>query len=153
MRVIRNKFVIRNPKGFTLLEMVFVIALAGIFVGATFPLAQKYLQRGKLDAAVREFASTARYAQLRSQAGQYDAAWGVKVSSGAITLFQGATYATRTSTYDQAVSIPASFVVTGTSEYDFAKGTGRTTSGTLTITDTSGSSKAVTVNGFGRVDF
>jgi len=151
--VIGSSYVIRRPKGFTLLEMIFVIALAGIFVGATFPLGQTYLQRGNLDAAVREFASTARYAQMRSQAGLYDAAWGVKVSTGQVILFQGATYATRTATYDQAVSIPASFVVSGTSEFDFAKRTGRTTSGTLTITDSRGTSKAVAVNGFGRVDF
>jgi len=133
--------------------MVFVIALAGIFVGATFPLGQGYLRRGELDAAARNFASSARSAQIKSQAGAFDAAWGVKVAAGSITTFQGATYATRTATYDESVSIPSGFVVTGTSEFDFAKGTGRTTAGTLTITDSGGTAKVVTVNGFGRVDF
>lgn len=133
--------------------MVFVIALAGIFVGAAFPLGQSYLRRGELDAAARSFASTARYAQTRAQAGENDAAWGVNVTTGSITLFQGATYATRDSTYDQAVSIPSSLVVSGTSEFDFAEETGRTTSGTLILTDSGGTSKSITVNGFGTVDF
>jgi len=149
---ISNKFVIRNS-GFTLLEMLFVIALAGIFVASAFPLGQRYLERGTLDAAARNFASSARYAQLRSQAGEFDAAWGVRAESGAITIFQGATYATRTAGYDQTVSIPASFVVTGTDEFDFARRTGRTTAGTVTITDSSGTARTITVNGFGTVDF
>lgn len=148
-----NRFVIRNPAGFTLLELLFVIALAGIFVASAFPLGQRYLERGKLDEAARDFASSARYAQLQSQAGQFDAAWGVKVDPGAITLFQGATYATRAAAYDQTVAIPSSFVITGTSEFGFAKRTGRTTAGTVTITDSSGLSKAVAINGFGTVDF
>lgn len=151
--MISSSYVIRSPKGFTLLEMVFVIALAGIFVGATFPLGQAYLRRGELDSVARSFASTARYAQTRAQAGELDAAWGVTIATGSITLFQGATYATRDSAYDQDVPIPSSFVVTGTSEFDFEEGTGRTTAGTLTLTDSGGSSRVVEVNEFGTVDF
>lgn len=132
---------------------MFVVALAAVFVGSAFPLGQGYLRRGNLDAAAREFASSARYAQARSQAGAFDAAWGVNVAAGSITLFRGATYATRTAAYDETASIPQGFVVSGTSEFAFAKGTGRTTAGTLTLTDSGGASKSIAVNGFGRVDF
>lgn len=139
--------------GFTLIEVLFVLAISAIFAGATFPLGQTYLRREELEKAVRDVASSVRYAQEKSQAGSFDSAWGVKVSSGSVTVFQGATYATRDSSYDQLVSMPTALVPSGTTEFDFARRTGRTTSGTLTITDAWGAVRTVAVNGFGTVEF
>ena len=147
-RIARNR-----PRGFTLVEVLFVLALAGVFAGATLPLGQSYLRRGELDAAVRETASTIRSAQARAQAGSFDAGWGVKVVPGSIILFQGSTYATRATTYDESIGIPTGLVASGTTEFDFARRTGRTTSGTLTLTDAGGTSRTVAVNGFGMVQY
>ena len=142
-----------GTRGVTLIEVILVIVISTVIVGAAFPLGQRYLRRSELETAVRDFASLARYAQTKAQNGSFDDAWGVKVAPGAITMFRGASFAAKVAGYDQVVSIPDTFVIAGTSEYDFARLTGRTVAGTLSMTDSSGNVRAVTVNAFGRVDF
>ncbi len=141
------------PRGFTMIDVMLAIAIVTILGAAITPMVNGYLTRGNLSSTTRDIIAAARYAQAQSQAGVDNTTWGIYVNSGNITVYRGASYAARTATYDQNVSYPSGTVVTGTAEYVFARRTGRTTGGTLTLTSPSLLTQVITVNSVGMVDY
>ena len=80
-------------------------------------------------------AQSLRQAQAFSQAVASDTTWGVYVQTGSVTLFQGSSYATRTTAFDETLEFPDSVDVTGVTEVVFSKLTGEPSStGVMTFT-------------------
>lgn len=149
-----SQFTIHNSKrGFTLLELLLVMASIVIIAGFSIPLWRNQLIKNDLDVAVVTISQTLKRAQVLSRAVDGDIGWGVKVQSGSITLFKGNTYATRDTNFDETFSLQSTITPTGLSEVDYTKFSGLPGSiGTITLT-TEQDNKAITVNAKGMVSY
>ncbi|OGC38607.1 hypothetical protein A2V54_02000 [candidate division WWE3 bacterium RBG_19FT_COMBO_53_11] len=139
--------------GFTILEILLSIAVIGILSGILIPVSRSFQLINDLDVAANTTVQTLRRAQLLSQAMDGDTSWGVRVQSGNITLFKGASYASRDPAFDETFSSP-SVTVSGLQEVVFSKflGTPQTT-GTLVLTSANNEVREIVINGKGRIDY
>lgn len=145
---------IHPQRGFSMLELLLVVAIMAILAGIGAPIYQSFMVKNDLDIAVTTVAQSARRAQLLSQANLGDSNWGLYVQSGNITVFKGATYASRDVTYDEVYDVPATITPSGLSEVVFDKLTGDPgTTGTITLTVSVNQVKNITINSKGMVNF
>lgn len=140
-------------KGFTLLELLLSIALISVLAGFSLPIYRTLIKKNDLDIAVNSIAASMRRAQILSQAVDGDISWGVKVQSGSIVVFKGASYTTRDTAYDESFDLQSSTSPSGTTEVVFAKLTGLPQStGTTTLTSES-DTRTVSINAKGMVGY
>jgi len=137
--------------GFTLIELLLSIALIGIITGLTTGIYFSLQLRNGLDIAASSLAQGLRRAQGLAQAGDSDSGWGVYVQAGTITVFKGASYASRDQTADETTTIASNVSVTGAQETDFTKFTGDPTATATYTLSSSGTTKTITVNAKGMV--
>jgi len=132
--------------GYTLVEILLVVSLIAIISVSAFPVTRNFLDRNEYDSAFRLAINGIRSAQLYSQTGRHDTAWGVSFQSGAIVVYSGPTYAGRNPTFDETSPISTKISITGASEINFDKVTGNSpTSPTITISG-NGFSRNVIIN-------
>lgn len=142
----------KNGKGFTIIELLMVIAIVAILGATIIPLSANFLVRSNLENKTNEVVSHLRTAQINTLAGKEDSQWGVNITSTQIILFKGSSYAARDSTFDQIFSIPGSVTITQ-DEIVFSKLTGNPdATASLTVIAGGAGSKTVTVNEVGTVD-
>jgi len=140
------------PKGFTLIEVIIVIAIIGILAGVSFPFYNAILAKNNLAVASSSLAQSYRRAQALSQAVEQDANWGVKIQTGAITVFTGTDYTSRDTAYDEDLNISDSLIITGLNEVVFTKLYGLPeTTGTTTLETPTGEQNTVTINVKGMI--
>lgn len=140
-------------KGFTLLELLLSIALISVLAGFSLPIYRTLIKKNDLDIAVNSIAASMRRAQILSQAVDGDISWGVKVQSGSIVVFKGASYTTRDTAYDESFDLQSGTNPSGTTEVVFAKLTGLPQStGTTTLTSES-DTRTVSINAKGMVGY
>lgn len=107
-----------STTGFTLLEMLMVGGIMTILAGGITVLSRDTLQRRALEESVSTSVVAGQRAALFAQGGRYDGPWGVSFFSDRAVVFQGASYATRASQYDE--THPHDVVlVSGTTEIVF----------------------------------
>lgn len=141
-------------RGFTLIEVLLSVAIIGILVGLSLPIYQSFQNRNDLDIAAQNVTDTLRRAETYSRAVNGDSQWGVEIQSGAVTLFKGTSFASRNTTYDEAISMSTSISLTGLSEVLFTKVTGApNTTGSVTLTSSNNDTRTVTINAKGMVDY
>jgi len=144
----------RHKKGFTLLEITLSIGLLAILSVIALPVYRSFQLNTESANTSTIVAQSMRRASALSRAGQDDTTWGVNVQPGTVTVFRGASYATRDTTYDEDFDIPSNVSVSGLSEVVFDALTGNSAStGVLTLTDVNGGVKTVTVNENGMVEY
>ena len=140
--------------GFTLLEVLLSVSVIGIIAGIAIPVYQSFQTRNDLDIAAAAIAQSLRRAQVLAEAVDGDISWGVFVASGALTLFQGTSYAARNSSFDEVFEVPTSITPSGVAEVVFAKFTGLPqTTGTVTLTSTNNETREITINAKGMVSY
>ncbi len=140
--------------GFTLIEMLLVIAIIAIISGISIPVYQSFQVRNDLDIATASIVQSLRRAAVLSQAVDNDTSWGVYVTSGSLTLFKGTSYATRDSNFDELFDIPLTITPSGVSEIVFTKFTGLPqTTGTITLTSNTNETRTITINAKGMVNY
>lgn len=143
-----------KKRGFTLIELLLSIATIAIIAGIAVPIYQAFQVRNDLDIATVEVAQSLHRAQLLSQAVDGDIGWGIKLLSGSLTVFKGASYALRDATFDETFAIPTSIVPSGVSEVVFAKFSGLPqTTGTTTLTSNINETRNITINAKGMVNY
>lgn len=143
----------KTTNGFTLLELLLVIATITILVGFSVPVSARSQVKNDLDIATSTIVQSLRRAEILSKAVDGDIGWGVNIGSGNITLFKGNTYATRDTNFDETTTLQPTITPSGLSEIDFAKFTGLPGStGTITLT-TSSDTKNITINAKGAIDY
>lgn len=139
--------------GFTLVEMLVVIAILAIVMGASAPLYQSLNNGSQLDAASNILVQDLYQAQSYARNHADDTSWGVAVNGQIITLFSGTTYATRNAAKDVIYTVPSAISMGGLNQIVFSKLYGLpTTTGSFTFNG-GGKTATVTVNGKGMVEY
>jgi len=137
-------------RGFTLIEIVVVIAVMAALIGALVPLSARFKRQNDIQVVAETYAQALRRAQVLSQSMSGDSAWGVIAATGTVTLFKGSAYAARVAGYDELYPFATQFAATGTTEFDFAKFTGLpAAAGTTTFSFTGAASRSVYLNAKG----
>ncbi len=150
---------VSRQRGFTLLELVLSMGLVGILAGFSIPIYQSFQVRNDLDIEVGVVTVNLRRAELLSQAVSRDVpgvsvAWGVKVLSDSVTLFNGQSFATRDPSLDEVFNLPSSVTPSGLTEFLFLKWSGiPQTIGSLTLTSITNESRVVSINAKGLVSY
>lgn len=149
-----NTLIHNKRRGFTLIEIVLVIAIMGILAAATTPYTVSFYKRFQLDSERNKFVSLLRQARTMSMAGENSQIHGIYITSSQFIIFEGATYATRDSTKDQTFSRESGVTISGSGypEFKFNYLTGKTASKSWTLDNTTKNAK-VTVNSEGRIDW
>ncbi|MBP6866093.1 MAG: prepilin-type N-terminal cleavage/methylation domain-containing protein [Candidatus Pacebacteria bacterium] len=143
-----------NSRGFTMIEMILVVALIGIISGIGLPLFNMMSGSNDLDVAENMLVASLRRAEVLAAASQGDSEWGVGVVPGAFVLFKGSTYATRDVGFDEVYDITDSIQTSGMTEVVFSKMSGVPHFvGGVTLTSPGGETKQITVNEKGKIDF
>jgi type II secretory pathway pseudopilin PulG len=138
-----------------MLEVLLSVAIITALAGVSIPVYLSFNNRNDLDIGTQTIATALRRAETYSRGVNGDSQWGVKVQSGSIVLFKGASYAARDTTYDENAAIPPQFTIGGNSEIVFAK-LSATPSATGIITLTSpdvNETRTITINAKGMVDY
>jgi prepilin-type N-terminal cleavage/methylation domain-containing protein len=143
-----------RPAGFTLIEVLLSVTLLGMLVGISLPVYETFVRRNDLDLTTQSIASMLRRAETYARAVSTDTAWSVEIQPTAVTLFQGTSFATRNTAFDETVGVPDSVTSGGLAEVQFAKlSAAPNTTGSITLTSTASSTRTVTINSKGMVDY
>lgn len=137
-------------RGFTLIELILVIAIISFIALLSSPFYSRFLLQNAVGNTVDELIGSLRKAQIYSMAGKQGSAWSVNFSSNTITLYKGTSFAGRDTAFDEKFSINPNVSVSGMTDISYAKATGLPTPTSATITISSGNnSKTVTLNSQG----
>lgn len=143
-----------RERGFTLIEMLLSVGIIALLAGMSLPLYQSFDTRNELDITAQSLASALRRSQVYARGANDDSQWGVRIQSGAITLFKGASFAGRDATYDEVTVVSPSTAVSGMSEVLFVKLSGApNTTGSVTLTNVNNETRTVTINAKGMVAY
>ncbi|MEE8131916.1 MAG: type II secretion system protein [Candidatus Paceibacterota bacterium] len=141
-------------KGFTLIEILLSMALISIIAGMGVPVYQSFQNRNSLDLAVEGFAQSLRRAQALARAVDGDTSWGAYIAPGAITLFQGLSFASRDVGFDELFDISSSISITGLQEVVFLKFSGKPQSiGATILTSPNNETRTITINTEGAIEY
>lgn len=141
-------------KGFTLIEIMLVIALMVVIGGISAPVYQSFQVKNNLDVASYTVAQTLRRAQVLSQVGASDSPWGVHIESGSATLFKGASYTSRDTLLDEVSEISTNIIPSGISDIIFSKLLGEPqVTGNIILTTSNDDTKTITINAKGTVEY
>lgn len=140
-------------QGFTLIEILLSVAIITIISGISVPLYFSVVGKNNIDVVSQEIIESAHRAQILSRANEHNDIWGIRVSSGTLTLFNGASYASRNSSLDEITEFSPSIEVSGTNEFTFQKFTGiPSTSSTITLTNSQNDTRTISINGVGTIE-
>ena len=154
MHMGKSKELFSTTMGFTLVEMLLVIAVIVVLFGITAPIYFSFQTRNDLDLAATTFVYVLRRAQTLAEGGESDAEWGVRTDPGRITLFRGSNFATRDQNFDEIFTFPQHIVASGNAEIIFMRITGIPVSpGIMVLTNASGALRTVSINVKGSVDY
>lgn len=151
------KDILHNEKGFTLVELILVIAIIAILAGATVPVLGNFTQRTQIDSTAREVVSALRFAQQKSMANENDSEFGVYFddANNEFIVFRGSSYGSfpaedRVFTYPDSITISQGFA---SSEVNFEKLTGETADiGSITISNNVDGLFTVTTSSLGKIE-
>lgn len=144
----------RDQAGFTLLELLTSVAILTIVAGLSLPVYESFVRRNDLDLSAQTLAGMLRRAETYARSGKTDTSWSVAIQSGVVTIFQGTSFASRNTAYDETYDIPDSITASGLSEIQFSelKAAPHTT-GTITLTSSTNDTRTLTLNAKGMVDY
>jgi len=138
----------KEREGFTIVEMIVSIGILFLIGSISIGVYTAFRLRNTFAVVEEQIVSFGREAQQRARAQVLDTDWGFFVSSSAVTVFSGSSFATRDIAQDIVATFPNSIVVS-TTEVIFASSTGRPfTSTTISFTYDQLSS-AITIDSFG----
>src|SRR6266702_78805 len=142
-----------DERGFTLIEMVLSVGIVTLLAGLSLPVYLSFQSGNDLTTTTETVADTLRRAETYVRANSGDSQWGVDFRPGGVTLFQGATYASRNTAFDEPVTIPGDVTVNYSGDIIFSKLTGLPASAAaIGFGSSNGSTSTVTINTAGAVD-
>lgn len=137
--------------GFTLIELLLTVTIiTALGIGAS-TYYSRFLLANSIEVTKNNYIMNLRKAQTYAALGKNDSNWGVRYSSNEITLFKGASYASRDAAFDQTMSVNTNITISGLTEIVFTKLTGiPTTTGTITLSAIN-KNFTITVNSLGAI--
>jgi prepilin-type N-terminal cleavage/methylation domain-containing protein len=147
-------------RGFTLVEMLIVIAIVFVLLTATMSLQGNYGVSSQLFSANIQVLQTVRLAREKSIGSLNNSEYGVFFENNVntndrVVLYQGTSYALRDPLYDRATVFPKVISLASTfsnNDLNFSKGLGvPNDTGTITITHDAGVSEVLFVDSLGAV--
>ncbi|MFQ6083751.1 MAG: Tfp pilus assembly protein FimT/FimU [Candidatus Aminicenantia bacterium] len=142
-----------STKGLTLIELMMVMAILVLLIGASLPLSINFYKTRQFDVHLKGVVQTLRRAQLKSMVTENDSSFGVYLGSNQYVLFKGNSYLARDVAYDEAFELPDNLQITGLSEIVFSKLKGTPSdTGTITLT-IDNQSETININEVGRIDY
>ena len=111
-------------KGFTLIELMVVVALIFLLSGLILPTSYSFLQKSEIRDQLRNVESSLRKAQAVSITDRGDSSSGIKFSQTNYILFEGESYLNRREAMDTVFNFPVAISVAGAQEVVFQKTTG-----------------------------
>ncbi|HEX3568777.1 MAG TPA: type II secretion system protein [Candidatus Saccharimonadales bacterium] len=143
-----------NEDGFTLIEMLLSVGIIALLAGLSLPIYFSSQTRNDTASTTETIADGLRRAEIDARAVHGDVQWGVNFQSTSATLFQGTSYATRATMYDEPLTIPSDITIGYSGDIVFAKLTGLpTTTPSITITSKNNETATITINTKGMVDY
>jgi type II secretory pathway pseudopilin PulG len=129
-----------------LIEILVVIGIIGAVTGVSVPMYYRYMQVSELDNATSVLMQQLGRAKTLAQSGENAAPWGVSVDQGAITLFEGASYAARDSAWDEVYPLPDTITFGGLPEVTFSRVDGvPSVTGEMTLLNITGDQREVEI--------
>lgn len=141
-----------GEKAFTLIEVLLVLTLfAAMGILSSVALSRTINQNAVIN--TRDYLkNTLNKAQTYAMTGRNNGNWGVHLGGTTITMFQGSTFAGRTTALDENYTVNSNISISGLTDIIFTKTTGKPNSAaTITIT-AFGNSKTINVNSEGTVN-
>lgn len=144
-----------STNGFTLVELLIVFAIALLVLSLTGSIASNTYPKSQLRSHSSAVTQTLREAQAFTITKKHDSVWGVHLTQSNMTLFAGASYATRDTAYDRTHAFPSNITAGGLTDIVFDAFVGTTAqTGTVTLTSlATGEIVNVTVNENGNVEW
>jgi prepilin-type N-terminal cleavage/methylation domain-containing protein len=142
-----------STNGFTIIEMLLVVAVLTIILLVASPLYGSLNNSNQFDAATNILVQDLYQAQTHSRNQFQDSQWGVAVNGQVITLFSGATYASRNTANDVTYTVPSSIALSGSSQVVYSKLYGLPTATGAFGVSGGGRTGTVTVNSKGTVEY
>ena len=141
----------RSLSGFAMIEFLMVTAMIALLGGLTALALEPVYSRYQLRSAEQGLIEALWQAQSKARASETDSAWSVHVAVGSITIFQGISFASRQTSYDEVTDISSAIVPGSATDVIFQKMTGYpTTASTMTLTNAN-LATTITVNDRGMV--
>ncbi|MEO8785421.1 MAG: type II secretion system protein [Candidatus Saccharimonadales bacterium] len=143
----------KRSAGFTLLEMILVMGIITIIMAVSVPLYASLSNRNQLQVSVSLLAQDLYQAQANSRAQLNDSAWGVAFNGQTITLFQGNSYASRSSSQDVNYVVPSAIKMSGDSQVVYSRLYGLPTATANFSLSGAGQTMPLAVNSKGMVEY
>lgn len=140
--------------GFTIIELLLSVAILTMLAGLSLPIYMSFQNRNSLDISTQSIADMLRRAEVYSRSVTGDSPWGVEIQPTVVTLFKGASFAGRDTSFDETQAIDSSTTISGLSEVLFTKFTAAPgTTGTITLSSSPVDTRTITINAKGMVDY
>jgi Tfp pilus assembly protein FimT len=133
--------------------VVLVVGVLTVIMAIGVPFYLTLSNSNQLDSATSILAQDLYQAQTYSRNQSQDSQWGVAINSQTITLFSGASYATRNTAQDVSYVVPSAISLSGTTSIVYSKLYGLPQSiGTFNLSG-GGKTSSVVVNTKGMVEY
>lgn len=139
---------LNKQSGFTLVELILILAIAGILMASGAPFLGRFVLVNNLENAIDRTVGSLRKAQAYAMDGKNDATWGVCANSGKIRLYRGTC---ASPTYSEDFDLNG-VTISGFSDVSFSNDRGEPSSAvSITLTNNIGA-HTVTMNATGGMN-
>jgi len=143
-----------NPLGFTLIEILLVVAIFSIVVFTGLPLIRGVVYQNDLEVTSLVVVSTLRQAENSARNGLEDSVWGVRINYPDLILFKGNDYATRDTSKDLLYTLNSNITMSGLSEVTYSKMNAiPNTTGDIVIRNLNNNLVTININAKGRISY
>jgi prepilin-type N-terminal cleavage/methylation domain-containing protein len=139
---------IYNHGGFSLIELLIVLALIAILAATATPFLSRFVLQVHFDSTVEKTISSLRKAQSYSMDNKNGSAWGVCVTGSTLRLFSGSC---ASPTISENFAIPSTVTITGLSNVTFNQ-RGEPSTSTTSVVSTALESATIQLNIAGGLD-
>ncbi|XOU94293.1 MAG: prepilin-type N-terminal cleavage/methylation domain-containing protein [Candidatus Kerfeldbacteria bacterium] len=141
----------RQVKGFTLIEVLLILAILGLIGGLAIPFYQSFQVTSELENTTKEITQTIRRAQITAMSSEGLSDHGIHFAGQQYILFRGAIY-NPADIYNESFDLSPSLSVStgGNDDIIFSSVSGLpNVEATITINTNNGRSNSITINGLG----
>jgi Tfp pilus assembly protein FimT len=137
--------------GFTFIELLLVIALTMIIAVVSTIFYTRFFTQNAVANTVDQLAGDFRKAQIYAMMGKQNGNWGVAYNSNTIYLYQGASFASRNTAFDEKFSVNTNITITGLTDSNFARSTGLPNATATINVSGNGQTQTLTLNNQGML--